>query len=339
MDSGDYRLIPVRLSFPKSKRAGRRWSTRRTASPLLCRGHSLQRLEHLATVSCSYGLRVRKSRGRRQYDLSMIMFPVADPDEVRYSHYIMQLFGEAEKIYAALDELHPAAGSALRVDDARTPHYPVSGYAHGQLSVAAGCVAALKQMIVRESEKKIEMVAGPHGAYAMVRNALDTAAAALWLLEPMNGTLRIKRRILLELDEAGKAEAFRLETEGKSNKAKRRQRMKEVAVDAGLGTWNPLAQDPTSTTSMLRSLERLHTDKVVSWLAVWQLSSGHAHGKIWAQVASHDLDEIKETRSQVGATFRVTIRYGMLALVLYETLQLIEAAYGRYTSLAALPPA
>lgn len=264
----------------------------------------------------------------------MTFFAVDDPTEVRYSEYIMQIFGRVEKIYADLDALRPAVGSPLWTDDARTPHYPVSSYAHGQLSVATGCVAALKKMIVRESGKEIEMVAGPHGSYALVRNALDTAVAALWLLEPANGTLRVKRRILLELDEADKAEAFRLEAEGKSKKAKRRQRMKKVAVDAGLGTWNPLAEETKSTTVMLRSLERLHTDKVISWLAAWQLSSGHAHGKLWAQVASHDLDEIKETRSAIGAEFRVTIRYGMLALVLFETLQLIEAAYGRYAALS-----
>lgn len=265
----------------------------------------------------------------------MTFFSVDDPTEVRYSQYIMQIFGRAERIYADLDALHLSAGSALWADDMRTPHYPVSSYAHGQLSVATGCVAALKRMIVRESEKEIEMVAGPHGSYALVRNALDTAATALWLLEPVSGTLRIKRRILLELDEADKAESFRLEAEGKSKKAKRRQRMREVAVDAGLGTWNPLTEKAKSTTAMLRSLERLHANEAISWLAAWQLSSGHAHGKLWAQVASHDLDEIRETRSDIGAEFRVTIRYGMLALVLYEALQLIEAAYGRYTALSA----
>lgn len=265
----------------------------------------------------------------------MTVFPVDDPTEVRYSHFIMQIFSRAEKIYADLDALHPTAGTALWADDVRTPHYPVSSYAHGQLSVATGCIAALKRMIVRESENEVEMVAGPHGSYALVRNALDTAAAALWLLEPANGTLRIKRRILLELDEADKAEAFRLEAEGKSKKAKRRQRMREVAADAGLGAWNPLTEKAKSTTAMLRSLERLHTNKVISWLAAWQLSSGHAHGKLWAQVASHDLEEIGETRSDIGAQFRVTIRYGMLALVLYEALGLIEAAYGHYAALCA----
>jgi hypothetical protein len=123
------------------------------------------------------------------------MLRVDDEEEVRYSQRIMQLFDRAAEIEAILESrLEPAAGSARSADDVRSPHHSVSDYAVGQLHVAWGCIASLKQMMVREGKGEIHMVASPFGAYALIRNSMDAAAVALWLLEPGSGTLRIKRR-------------------------------------------------------------------------------------------------------------------------------------------------
>ncbi|MFF2298532.1 hypothetical protein [Arthrobacter sp. NPDC058127] len=269
----------------------------------------------------------------------MIQFPVDDEDEVKHSQWIVLLFARASSIESALEPLiDPAEGSPLFLDDARSPHHTVSTYAFSQLSVATGCIASLEQMMVRESEDKISLTASPFGAYALVRNALDATAAALWLLEPANGTLRIKRRILLGLDEVAKGAALR-ETLGQpSVKVKRRARLKEIAEQAGLGEWNPLSQELPSMTRMLKQLERLHENAVFPWLAAWQLSSGHAHGKSWAQLASNELQEVEGTRTATGAQFQMTIRFGMLAAVLFEAVQMLEVACVRYVVLAGGPP-
>jgi hypothetical protein len=180
------------------------------------------------------------------------------------------------------------------------------------------------------------MVASPFGAYALVRNALDSAAAALWLLEPVSGTLRIKRRIQLGVDEVGKSAALR-ETMGQpSVKAQRRARMQEVAERAGLAGWNPLSKNeglPTMT-KMLKDLERLHSNAVFPWLAAWQRASGHAHGKVCAQTSTNELQEVEGTRTATGAQFQMTIRYGMLAALLLEAIQLLETAGARYIELS-----
>ncbi|MCY0905772.1 hypothetical protein [Arthrobacter sp. H14-L1] len=265
----------------------------------------------------------------------MITLPVDDEDEVQYSQWIMRLFDRAAEIDAALEPLvDPVEGSSLFSDDDRSPHHNVSGYAYGQLAVARGCIASLRQMIVQESEHKIDMVASPFGAYALVRNALDAAAVALWLLEPVNGTLRIKRRLLLGVDEVGKAASLRDTMSQPSPRAKRRARLKEVAGQAGLGAWNPLSERLPTTTQILKRLERLHSNAVFPWLAAWQLASGHAHGKVWAQLASNELQEVAGTRTGTGAQFQMTIRYGMLAVVLFEAVQLLEAAGARYVELS-----
>lgn len=267
----------------------------------------------------------------------MIKLPVEDQDEVQYSRWIMRLFERNEEIDSLLAGLlDPAEGSPLWRDDTKIPHFPVSGYAAGQLSVASGCITSLRQMLVHESETTVHMLASPFGAYTMVRNALDAAVVALWLLEPVNGTLRIKRRILLGVDEIGKSAAFREAMGQPSTKEKRRARMQEVAELAGLGAWNPLSRNARlpSTTQMLTDVERWHSNAVIPWLAAWQLASGHAHGKLWAQIASHELQEVEGTRTETGAHFQMTIRYGMLAAVLFEAVQLLETAGKRYMELS-----
>jgi hypothetical protein len=174
------------------------------------------------------------------------------------------------------------------------------------------------------------------GAYALVRNALDSAATALWLLEPINGTLRIKRRILLAVDEAGKSSAFRQAMGKAATNQARRARLKEIAAAAGLRDWNPLKDVMPSMTRTLQQIERLHTtpNKVLPWLAAWQLTSGHAHGKNWAQIASNELKEMEKTQTATGAQYHMSINYGILATVLFETVELLETATVRFVELA-----
>lgn len=264
--------------------------------------------------------------------------PETDPDEIQHSQHIVRLLERVEKLSAALHKhVDVEPGSRLAGDDARTPHHPVSSYGYAQLIAALGCLESLGRMSLREDDSTVSMTLSPYGAYALIRNALDAAATVLWLLEP-GTTLRVKRRLLLGVDEVQNWAAFRrsMDREWREWKQTKRARLKEVAALAGLGDWNPLKEESPSMTSILASLERHHQNVVMPWLAAWQLASGHAHGKLWAQVMSHQLDEMTDTRTDTGATFKVTIKYGMLAALLFEAVQLIESAGSRYIELATV---
>ncbi|PPB50521.1 hypothetical protein C4K88_01085 [Arthrobacter pityocampae] len=266
--------------------------------------------------------------------------PEIEPDarEIEASREIHRLLA----LVAAISEkfskyANVAPGSALAADDARSPHHSVPQYAHSQVTVALGCLESLSAMIVREDADSVSLVAGPFGAYALVRNAMDAAATALWLLEPENGTLRIKRRILLGVDEVRHEYSFH-QARGRSwgdNSKKRRARLSEVSKQAGLVGWNPLKAEMPSMTKILKQLERLHDDVTLPWLPAWQLASGHAHGKLWAQLVSHEMTEITGTRTATGASYKVRIRYVMLAALLGEAVQLVETAASRYVQLAS----
>ncbi|MDP9999067.1 hypothetical protein [Pseudarthrobacter sulfonivorans] len=269
------------------------------------------------------------------------LFPETDPEEVQHSKRIVLLLERVEKLSAKVGEhVDVAPGSRLASDDARTPSQPVSGYGYNQLIAAVGCLEALGRMGIRDDGETISLAFSPFGAYALIRNSLDAAASALWLLEPASSTLRVKRRLLLGVDEVKNSSSFR-RSMGRPNvsdwKQIRRARFKEIASSANLAGWNPLKNDMPTMTSILEKLERHPENVVIPWLPAWQLASGHAHGKLWAQIASHQMDELADTRNENGATFKMVIQYGMLAVLLFEAVQLIEAAGGRYVDLATAP--
>lgn len=231
-------------------------------------------------------------------------------------------------------------GSAqLEKDDAAVPNYPVSQYAYAQLVVAFGCLQSLRQMLVEEDDKTVYVSAGPFGPYALVRNAMDTAALALWLLEPANSKLRVKRRITVQMSEIQNALQFRTEIDLPAGKWAHayRERMQEVGDLAAIGSNDVRKSKLPPTTALLRYLERLHKKPAISWLGAWQLSSGHAHGKQWATLMSNELDEITRTTNDLGAAFKITIGYERFAMVMKSAEHLIQAACTRYTELAKAP--
>lgn len=148
--------------------------------------------------------------------------------------------------------------------------------------------------------------------------------------------MRVKRRLQIQVDEVRNGAELRRSMGRAADEWKRgkRARIKELTAAANLREWNPLKDELSTMTNILRQIEHHHEDSVLPWVAVWQLASGHAHGKVWAQAASHVLAEVPDTRTETGALFRVTIRYGMLAALLLEAIKMIEAAGTKYVLLS-----
>ena len=251
----------------------------------------------------------------------------------------MLLIEQVEELSVTLHEQADVApASRLAEDDARTPTQPVSGYGYNQLIAALGCLESLGRMSIRDDGFTISLALSSYGAYALIRNSLDTAASVLWLLEAPNSTTRVERRLLLGVDEVKNSASFRrsMGHEDWSDwKQIREAKLGEIAHSAGLSEWNPVKAKMPSMTSILESLEQHHKNVIMPWLPAWQLASGHAHGKMWAQIGSHQLDEVTETRTDHGATFKLVIHNGTLAIRLFEAVQLIESAIRRYIELGS----
>lgn len=233
----------------------------------------------------------------------------------------------------------PALSSRFAADNALNGHFPVNQLAYEQLMVAFGSLQSLEQMIVNEQGTTIEIIAHPYGPYALVRNAIDAAAQALWLVEPKNSKLRIKRRIEAQLKDIHLSKQFKTAIGEPSTKidtwAKRyTERMKEVAEESSLDTVAFNGWKQPVMTEMLSKLQHWDKNAVLTWLAAWQLCSGHAHGKQWATFTSHELTEVPGTADEVGATFHVTLSYKSLAGVILSTQRLIQATCEQYSELS-----
>ena len=263
--------------------------------------------------------------------------PESDPTEIEHSRLVYGYFRKVADISESLESMPtPKAGSRLDTDDQRVPTRRVSNYAHSQIVVAVGCLESLERMISRETEDEVSLSIAPYGYFALIRNAIDCLASAIWLMEPVNGTLRIKRLLMLHDDEVSKASAFRSNAgiEHKEYKRSHRARLQEIAVDAELGAWNPLKSSLPTMTKILSAIERLHGEARFSWLALWQLASGHAHGKNWATLSSHQKEQIPGSEHEYGATFRVTGSYSILAYFMLEVVGMLELCIERYQELS-----
>lgn len=227
--------------------------------------------------------------------------------------------------------------SSLAGDDAKIPNFPVSQYAYIQINVAISCLESLSRMIIRETKDGESLELPLHGDFALVRNAIDCLSVTLWLLEPVNSKLRLKRRLMIQRDENYKANLW-AESMDRTNRGAKRamdERLVELAGRAGLGNWDPLskANQLISTTKMLTAIERLHQNGRMSWLATWQFASGHAHGKIWAMSVSHSFDLMEGTETEHGGEFFVTGNFSSLAAALKETTSLLEVSVKKFVSM------
>ncbi|WP_369744490.1 hypothetical protein [Paenarthrobacter sp. AMU7] len=112
---------------------------------------------------------------------------VTDEAEKAAVSRVLNAFASFREWEATLSQYSTVqANSPLSCDDAALQSFPNSQFAYAQLVVAFGCLQSLRQMMVDEDEENIHVTSGPYGPYTLIRNALDSAACALWLLEPAN---------------------------------------------------------------------------------------------------------------------------------------------------------
>lgn len=267
--------------------------------------------------------------------------PEEDPEEKWYSNYVIEVLDRVPEIADIIESnFRVIPGSTLAFDDSRVPTRPVSYYAHSQLTVAADCLLSLDRMIATRQGKSVQIHLSPFAHFALIRNALDCLAVALWLLEPERSDDRLKRLLLIERNEIERAFSNQEELgsqDAAAWKDAEMARIAEIAVEAGLRNWTPLhrAAKMPSTTAILKGIEPLHHGGVeLTWLSMWQVASGHAHGKRWATMSTNELMERQQTRTKFGASYTVTASYKVLALLLKETVAMMELAKDRFIDLA-----
>jgi len=278
-------------------------------------------------------------------------YPEINPQEIEAAHAIAALVDEATRMEAALRQhVAPLPGSQFDRDRQILPRLPPHERVYNQLSTALGCLMGLGPLMsIREREERIEILAGPHGGYALIRNALDCGALAMWLMEAPSREERLRRELHAQLDEISNVRKYKNEMgEATGFLDQRLRNLDQFAVQIGATDWHPKGRpkrpgapkrrtdELKSTTGILSEIERLNVSRTStdrSWLATWQLCSGFAHGKLWAMAEAHELTEQLGTRTPHGATFFTTISFQNFQTALSSAMDMCREAVQLFAAL------
>jgi len=222
-------------------------------------------------------------------------------------------------------------GSQLAADDAASQPYTVSYCAKACLNAGVGHLHAMKTLVFDEPR-----IRHAEADYSLIRGALENFATAFWVLHPQQRTIRVERALRwmaqnfrdedkavgpLELPDDMEMPAD-VETRGL-------QELHDVvaAIAQKAGCANVLG-GYTSTQAVKYAEEHSHYDRV---LLMWQVCSGFAHGRPWANLGMNAMVEKHPTEEEGVFDVRLTTDDKRLALATLPAFGLMAAVVGLFT--------
>jgi|GEM_PF-4352133 len=252
--------------------------------------------------------------------------------EIEAGEEIWRLLEDRKPLREVLEEYRTlTAGSTL--DQACTladTSAPVR-YAYNMLDTAIDNIGAIYQLMQRNDPDEGDVMVMPiSGVHILIRSALESAAIGFWILEPQNPK-RIAHQGLVELLHDNHNWKKHLDETG--SKVDRWTREREY-LEGKLAHLNlPKAPDkPPQMTGRLQSIERANPwfPSRTTWLAIWQLCSGLAHGKAWPSYSVH-FDVRQEDNPDLSTR---SARLDVAAICLSATMNAIIVGVNRLVELS-----
>ncbi len=186
-----------------------------------------------------------------------------------------------------LQTLQP--GSAMAGDDAATDPYHLS-YMTMQLLQAA------RDSLLTVGDLTHDSLPGlrPGPPYTLCRAAIENAAAALWLLMPVDRETRVLRCLWLWLDDSRDAAAAS-EITGQPLRVslpERRERFAAIGAAAGLPREQILGPRASWTTIVKRADGHVGSRRALEMS--WRMCSGFMHARPWASLAALERGEMED---------------------------------------------
>lgn len=210
------------------------------------------------------------------------------------------------------------SGSALFINDQATHPFPTSFEVRYLLQVAADNLIGLKNMLIESVEGGVPTVTMyPFAPYTLLRNAIECAGTALWLIEPKEQHQKVLRTAQFALEDAKKNKAALTSMGGNGDTT---YGHKKNIIEKMIGPYNELSwkkvNDGFRVTEMLTIVGTIPQLEGLNPLAKWQIASGMAHGKRWAGLLLSDLKEASQPEPNGDSTFHV---YGNFKSLLWLT--------------------
>ena len=203
--------------------------------------------------------------------------------------------------------VHP--GSSLSGDDRASDPYQVSHVVHMCLTAAVDHLHAAKVLVVDSSQVNLAAPA------TLARGALETLAAAYWVLGPKERDERVARALRWHVKNMWDSNTA-LKPRGLTRRPldEMLKRVLAVADRRGL-EGKPISGGYTSTDAVKYADEQL-TDLTLGVLFPWRIASGLAHGRPWAYLGFSEL-ELHDASAPNVVSVRLT---SSLARALYPNL-------------------
>lgn len=238
------------------------------------------------------------------------LYPAAS-DEHEWAARILQLLDEHTPLSKDINRARDIeSGSSLRGDDRTSEHLPLSYYVQYLLTAAADNFSAIRSMLIlNETASNINLALHPFAPYTLVRNVIECAGTAYWVLSSSSRPTRVSRHAMLELEDARKSRSA-LAQFGKSTEETYVRRVELIKTMIGHYpndiAWKSVTAGFT-VTSALDEIGKASAFKEINPLGAWQLASGMAHGKRWAGLVLSDKEPFPNKVQ--GDTYTITGNY------------------------------
>ena len=249
-------------------------------------------------------------------------------EEHENARLLLEVLDKHSVLHEQLDQvIDVQVGSAISGDDKATYPLSTSSYVRYLLLASADNLAAIRSMIVsEETHTNLELTLHPFAPYTLLRNALETAGTALWIIAPASRKERVLRTAKLEYADAdlSKAALNSLGSTDQETYNRRINLIKEMIRPYLEITWKDVTN--YGVTGLLREIGKLPNLAQVRPLAKWQICSGMAHGKRWAGLLLSDMEEVGEPTTDGDGTFRLSGSYKHLLMLTHNAVAMqVEA--------------
>ena len=247
---------------------------------------------------------------------------------------VRQLTGPVfERLARQQDEVEAlgraAPGSPLAGDDRAAHPYEVSMAAYRALVTATEQLDALRALLVDAR------VMHPTAPYALVRAAIETSAAAVWLLAPTTRAERVVRSLQLIVGDAMDGDKVATEIGGTVSRslAERQTEIDRLARAVRPDVRVPLRR--ASSTDIVRAAQE-HGPSGFHALTAWRVCSGFAHGRLWPSLSVLPREEIElDVPGAVGVRF--TNSWKPMTWTTMTAVDVIDRGISLYRTRAASP--
>ncbi len=179
------------------------------------------------------------------------------------------------------------------------------------------CLWGLHQLIKHEGQQHF-------APYVLLRGAIETAATAVWLLEPHERTTRLERRAAIEADDANES-LKAIQSAGvldpQDTTGERIRALQPIILAAGL---EPANCRWKGYGAVIKAIDQNPSSRL-SLEAAWRSCSGMSHGKFWAFTAvAVESQRVTVGPNEYRANF--TPSYHPLAIMLDLTVATLQRA-------------